>query len=267
MKQIVVGGHSGGAQMTQRYAAVGNVLNTISPVVYYAANADSYLWFNDERPLDTSTCSTYDDWRFGLSNYQYRYAADIIGQGGDAVLARYNSRKIAYARGLNDFGSDSPNCDSTSTGQDRGERLFNFFNAFKPSCPGPGTSCSTFDLVYGIGHDSAGMMASAAGIQRLFIDNFNGDNDTHYDFGYPRIQPGDDPYPDPSQAPGDPDYGVHSGMSFQGCFQDFTSDRILSTEAYTDSDNTVDLCASTCAGKGYKIAGLQYCKLLCAHSE
>lgn len=104
MKQIVVAGHSLGAQTVHRYVAVGNALNTASPVSYYIGNPNSYLWLSIDRPLDTSSCPTYDDWRDGLSNYSASnsYANALFEMGRDAILSRYNGRQVAYGRALRD---------------------------------------------------------------------------------------------------------------------------------------------------------------------
>ncbi|KAK0662016.1 WSC domain-containing protein [Lasiodiplodia hormozganensis] len=102
------------------------------------------------------------------------------------------------------------------------------------------------------------MFASSAGKARLFLDNFDGAGSKAFDFGYPRLQAGDDPYPDPSQssavAPTSP--GTFSGMTYQGCYSDPGS--VLPLKAYSRDDNTIDSCTATCAGQGYKIAGLEY---------
>lgn len=115
LKQIVVAGHSLGAQMTQRYAAVGNILNTQSKVSYWIGNPNSLVWFSLDRPLDATSCPEYDNWRAGFSAYTNPYGANIVTQGREAVLARYNSRQIAYGRGTLDFGDTSTGCEEYST--------------------------------------------------------------------------------------------------------------------------------------------------------
>lgn len=137
LKQIVVAGHSAGAQNVHRYAAVGKVLNTKTPVSYWIANPNSYAWFTPDRPLDTSTCSIYDNWKEGLSNYPNTYANATVANGSDAgraaVMANYNSKALTYVRGLQDLGDDSSDCKPLSQGQNRNERFFYFIKRF----PGP----------------------------------------------------------------------------------------------------------------------------------
>jgi len=67
LQQIVVAGHSAGAQVAQRWAAI-STLATQTPLSTWVANPDSLLWLSTDRPLDTSTCATYDYWKEGLSN-------------------------------------------------------------------------------------------------------------------------------------------------------------------------------------------------------
>ena len=126
------------------------------------------------------------------------YGQSLVSQGRSAILANYNSKQIAYARGTQDNGDDSSTCAPGTTGGNRNERFFNFIKAFPISCPDPrGSNCDTVDLV-NMGHDGGGMFASPAGRARLFTDNFYGNGNRSYDFGYPRQQDGDDPFPDPT---------------------------------------------------------------------
>lgn len=258
IEQIVVAGHSLGGQAVNRYAAVGDELPLRVPISYYVGNPNSYVWFSTSRPLDTSTCPSYDDWRDGFNNYSLdnSYGDALVAQGRPAVLAHYNSRSIAYARGTLDTGDDSTTCAPETTGANRNERFFQFIKAFPVSCD-PAGACSTIDYVVS-GHDAGMMFASTSGQYRLFLDNFSGNGSRHYDIGYPRMQAGDDPYPDPSLATNaTTSPTVYAGnMTYQGCYSD-QSPPSLTYEAYANSNNTVDLCTSTCAAAGYTVAGVE----------
>lgn len=270
MKHIVVGGHSLGAQATNRYAEVGNVLNTVSPVTYYIANPNSYAWLSSDRPLSTAGCPTYDNWREGFNNYtQYpmSYGVNLVNQGRSAVLAQYNTRSKAYARGTQDTGDDSSTCAPYSAGANRNERFFNFIKAFPAVCSAPGTGqCDTIDYV-NTGHDGGAMFSSPAGQARLYIDNFYGSlpGSVAYDFGYPRLQAGDDPFPNPTlnSTVSTGSTKVYAGnMTYAGCWTDSsTSGRSLKVAAYESTSNTIEMCTSTCAQMGYLIAGVCRCVL------
>lgn len=102
-------------------------------------------------------------------------------------------------------------------------------------------------------------MASSAGQARLFLDNFNGTKTMAYDFGYPRIQPKDDPYPNPALETAPVVTFYDGNMTFAGCWTDDGSSHALSYEAYTDSSNsTIELCASTCTDLGFTVAGMEF---------
>lgn len=51
------------------YAAIGNQLNTKSPVTYWVGNPNSYVWLDSNRPLSTTSCPEYDFYRDGYTNF------------------------------------------------------------------------------------------------------------------------------------------------------------------------------------------------------
>jgi hypothetical protein len=259
MQHIVVSGHSLGGQMVQRYTMVGNSLGLSIPISYYVGNPDSFAWFTTDRPISTASCPTFDDWRNGLSGYSENvtYGTDLVAAGRDAVYARYTSRTVAYGRGTLDLGDASSTCGPYTTGANRNERFFNFIKAFPPTCH-TGAMCDTVDYV-NVGHDAGAMFAAPAGLARLFLDNFNGTGKQAYDFGYPRLQAGDDPRPDPSQATTTPKpVQTYAGnMSYAGCYTD-SSSTALTFSAYSNGANTIELCTSTCVNAGYLVAGMEY---------
>lgn len=263
MKQIVIAGHSLGAQTVQRYAAIGTQLSTHSPVSYWVANPNSYVWMSTDRPFATDSCSIYDNYREGFTNftsYPMTYATSLVAQGRSAILANFNSKAVNFARGTKDLGDDSAGCAPATTGSNRNERFFNFIKAFPPSCPSPtGPNCDTVDFV-NAGHDAGAMMASAAGQARLFTDNFYGNGNRSYDFGYPRQQIGDDPYPNPalngtSSSSANTTYA--GNMTYWGCWSDQTP-LTLTNMTYQSDANTIELCTETCAAGGNTIAGVEY---------
>jgi hypothetical protein len=253
MKQIVVAGHSLGAQFVNRYSTVGNSLAITTPVSYWIGNPNSLLWLNASRPYDTSSCATYDDWRDGFSSYDVTYGASVA-RSPTAILSNYNSRSIVFARGLNDFGDDSSDCDPFTTGFNRGDRFYNSIAWFPP------TSKWNVDYVPGVGHDDEDMFLSLPGRTRLFVDNFNGDGSRHLDFG-PRQQLFDSPNPDPANAPASAtNTGTSAGsMVYQGCYNDSTAARTLQYRAgNAGSTNSIETCTIACVNAGYAVAGLEY---------
>lgn len=198
LKQIVVAGHSLGAQAVNRYAQIGNYFPTKSPVTYYIANPNSWTWMDSTRPGDISSCPTYDDWRNGFNNfaeYPMQYGVGLVAKGRAEVHARWMSRSKAFALATQDYDDYSQDCAPSTTGSNHHDRFLNFLKAFPPSCPNPHVGqCDTVDYVES-SHDGAAMLRSPAGQARLFLDNFYGDGARAADFGYPRLQEGDDPNP------------------------------------------------------------------------
>lgn len=265
LKQIVLVGHSAGGQTLQRYAAVGPKLDLRVPVTYWIGNPNSYAWLNEERALSINDCPDFDEYREGFSNYSdypMTYGVDLVNQGRDAIISNYQSKQIAYARAMLDHGDTSTDCRANTTGNDRHERFFFYIQAFPPTCDDPTSSnCDTVDLIQ-VSHDNGQMFKSDAGVARLFTDNFYGNHGRAYDFGYPRAQTGDDPYPDPSAASTPPvrDYSVYSGnMTYQGCWtnQEPITPAALPTMLYDDAVNSREACTTACYNNGYGIAGVQ----------
>jgi len=288
--QIVVAGHSMGAQMVHRYAAVGKTsaqLGITTPVSYWIGDPNSYVWFATDRPLSTSKCAAdiYDNWREGFTRYvpygsahstNMMYNTALVAQGRDALLANYQSRTIAHARAIQDHGDYSDDCAPYTTGQDRNERFFTFIKRFPISCANPaGPGCHTVDIVNSP-HDAPTMFKAAAGQTRLFKDNWNGLGGRHYDFGYPRHASYDDPYPDPywtGQNGGaliNYDPGVYAGNKIsRGCWTDVDpaqSIGALPVLAYTGDQNSRSFCANLCTTQGYPIAGVSWNNCYCGNA-
>lgn len=265
MKQIVIVGHSMGGQTAQRYAVLSTAPQTHSPLTHWVGNPDSFAWLSTDRPLSTTDCPTFDNYRGGYSEfteYPMTYGTSLVAQGRSALLSNYQSKQIAYGRALLDHGDDSDDCSPYSTGEDRNERFFFYIDAFPPSCDDPsGRNCDTVDLI-DVSHDNGQMFGSAAGQARLFTDNFYGNGNKSYDFGYPREQSNDDPYPNPSlvNTPPTTDKKTYAGnFTYQGCWSNQYPEtaQALPTLLYANNSNTRELCTSACVGSGFSIAGIQ----------
>src|ERR1700761_6607426 len=73
LKDVVVAGHSGGAQVVQRYAIASRgeapLTKAHITVRYVVANPSSYAYFPNERPEPAlaASCSGYDNWKYGMA--------------------------------------------------------------------------------------------------------------------------------------------------------------------------------------------------------
>lgn len=221
------------------------------PISFYVANPNSFLWFNTSRPIDPSSCNGYDDWKEGLSKYYPTYGAALAADR-KAVLARWNSRTVTWARALNDSGEAATGCADATTGASRGERFYNALLWWPPS------SSMNVDYIPNVKHNDTAVFASTAGMTRLFFDNFYGNGIRHLDFG-PRQQFGDSPHPDPLNPLPPHISGIGAnGARYAGCWSDAGKSAALPHTAFNSKTNTtVYTCTSACAKVGYPTAGME----------
>jgi hypothetical protein len=279
IRQIVVAGHSMGAQMVHRYAAVGltpTQLGITTPISYWIGDPNSYIWFATDRPLSTGKCAAYDDYREGFTNYDgvNYYNPELVDAGRDAILANYQTRTIAHARATKDMGDYNPTdqCAQYTTGANRNERFFEFAKRFPPTCTNTKVGCNTVDIVVST-HDAPTMFQAPSGLARLFTDSWLGDGARAYDFGYPRETTTDDPYPDPSQS-GQALVGTETtvyagGKTYRGCWSDVDNAQsvgALPVAAYLGTLNSRDYCTNLCTQQGYTIAGVSYENCYCGNA-
>jgi hypothetical protein len=231
------------------------------PMTYWAGDPNSFAWLNSSRPINpTSNCKTYDDWRDGLSNYDVKYGSKLVAKGPAAVEKNFRTRRFVYARGLKDFGNDEDDCPPVSQGANRGTRFYNFLNFFRPEKP------QFVDYFPNVGHDAPTIYNSRAGIQRFYLDNWDGTGDYAPDQG-PRMLDFDNPNPDPDY---DAKWGNYTGArgtidipkpvphavpsvgaySSIGCWTDSGNPRTLTGKTVSGA-NTVEKCATACDGFTY----------------
>lgn len=281
IQQIVVAGHSMGAQLAHHYAMVGKTnkqLDIDTPVSYWVGDPSSYAWPSTSRPLPTGKCPTYDDYREGFANYgsyqadhvsELTYNSGLVKAGRQAILDNYNNKVVNIGRATRDRGDYSEgNCSPYTTGQDRNERAFEFLRAFPPSCTDVANKCHTVDIVVS-GHDAPNMFKAPAGLSRLFYDNWYGKGGRAYDYGYPRWMEGDDPHPDPAHKGEDIIHTDRSsyagGKTYRGCWSDVDKNAqtvgSLPVMAYNGPLNTRTYCSNLCTQRNFAIAGVSdsYC--------
>jgi pimeloyl-ACP methyl ester carboxylesterase len=80
LSSVVIAGHSGGAQVAQRYAVVTRgeapLVERGIAVRYVVANPSSYVYFDKQRPrasgdfaaLDEASCPQFNRWKYGLDD-------------------------------------------------------------------------------------------------------------------------------------------------------------------------------------------------------
>jgi pimeloyl-ACP methyl ester carboxylesterase len=155
-------GHSGGAQVVQRYGLLGDER---AHTRYVVANPSSYAFLGRDRPEPTDGCPGFDCWKYGLSDLP----AYGDGWTREQLAIRYASRHVTYLLGADDTDSAHPALDNTSEARcqgphrrARGEAFYADLKARFPDSP------HQLRVVPGIGHDGFGIFTSAEGIEALF---------------------------------------------------------------------------------------------------
>ena len=171
LQQVVVAGHSGGGQVVQRYAVVGDGGAALEArgvhLRYVVANPSSYLWFTAERPQpDTGSCPDANRWKYGFGGDVPPY----VTQDAAALERRYVQREVVYLLGGADTDPHHPALDVSCAGEAQGAwryvRGLNYFHMLQ-SRDGDRLRHRVL-TVDGVGHDERRMFMSACGMAALF---------------------------------------------------------------------------------------------------
>lgn len=182
VREVVVAGHSAGAQIVHRYAVLNNVDERIRAsgvtLRYVVANPSSYLYFTPVRPVapdytrfapyDTAVCANYDRYRYGVQD-MVPYAR---GADGMALYTRYMGRQVTYMVGSAD---NDPNhrlldksCGAEAEGPTRLMRARAYMRYERLlAAPEEVIRHEAFE-VEGVGHDQSRMFGSQCGARALF---------------------------------------------------------------------------------------------------
>ncbi len=173
LSQVVIAGHSGGGQVVQRYAVVGQAESRLAAagvkVRYVVANPSSYLYFSADRPQPPAAgeCTGFDQWKYGW-NGAPPYATQLSTQ---AYEDRYVQRDVVYLLGALDVDPDHPALDKSCAGETqgpyrlaRGRSYVAYLRQRHPQLAQP------VHEVPGVGHDGDRMLGSVCGLAALFDD-------------------------------------------------------------------------------------------------
>ncbi|KAL9939825.1 hypothetical protein V8E36_001642 [Tilletia maclaganii] len=200
-KRIVFAGHSMGAQLVQRYAALRK--DGQRDMHFAPMNPGSYVYFNHSRINwnDTAKCPAYDDYKLGISQRAGAdavppyAAADISSLGRVGLTTRITDRRVHLLVGANDHGAGDYSCEASAQGKSHRQRGQFYLQSVIQSLPansaalrraggaktlssskGPGEAGVpakwSWDVVPGCSHDEVCMFNSAAGQKRLYLDGF-----------------------------------------------------------------------------------------------
>jgi len=178
LKHVVFVGHSGGAQVVQRYTVVARGVRALAQagvaVSYVVANPSSYAYFDGRRPaanggfapFDAATCPGFDNWKYGM-----RARPPYLDDRSPAQLeAGYAKRRVTYLIGGLDTDPKQAvldrSCPAEAQGSNRlarGQAYFHYLQARHPQ----GLN-QQFHVVPGVGHDGARMLASPCALAATF---------------------------------------------------------------------------------------------------
>ena len=182
LETIVIGGHSAGAQFTNRFAAGSRIPQVLAQqfgiqMSYVVANPSSYIYVDGTRlvPSTTNTwaipktsCTEYNFYKYGMQSRNPYMAAVTDAQ----IISQYSQRRVTYLLGEldNDPNGDGvdTDCPAEIQGLYRLERGLTY-RKYLIHYYGPGIlGLHEAITVPGVGHDSQGMFTSSCGLSRLF---------------------------------------------------------------------------------------------------
>lgn len=171
LHSVVLAGHSGGAQVVQRYAVVGRAEELLKSraitVRYVVANPSSYLYFSQARPYSKDgSCTKFNRWKYG-----WEAAPDYARSKSTANYeVQYAQRNVIYLLGELDTNPQHPALDQSCAAEMQGafrlERGLHYFNYLQQRHPM--MTQQRIVRVPGVAHDGDAMFGSAEGISALF---------------------------------------------------------------------------------------------------
>lgn len=175
--QVVLAGHSGGGQIVQRYAVVGRgevALTKVGVRVRYViANPSSYVYFSEDRPLNTGgfahyagSCTGFNRWKYGVQE-----APSYVGRASFVDMEKgYSRRDVIYLLGTADTDQHAPDLDISCKGEAEGPHRFARGTAYFAymNLRHPVGFLQRLWEVSGVGHDQRKMFHSSCGMEALF---------------------------------------------------------------------------------------------------
>lgn len=173
LREVVIAGHSGGAQVVQRYALTTQADKALQAhgikVRYVIANPSSYAYFTAQRPIptfDPASCPGFNTWKYGLKGLP----AYADGQKPPQLEQAYVKRDITYLLGAKDTDPNHPaldkSCEAEAQGAfrlARGKYYFEYLTQRHPQ----GLNQRLIE-VPGVGHNGDQMFTSPEGQKALF---------------------------------------------------------------------------------------------------
>ncbi|PWN45147.1 hypothetical protein IE81DRAFT_364508 [Ceraceosorus guamensis] len=175
---VVLAGFSMGGQLVQRYAMFRNEADQEDEerIHYWIGAPASFVYLNDSRPETVRRCKDFNEYKYGLEGTLPPY---LDGRPKAEDLGpRYVSRRTNYLVGTRDKIDGDPRCEADAQGRTHLNKTRFWVEDVVPYLPGaPGNGQlpvnSTIDYVSKVSHQDWRVIASDAGVQRLFLDDYS----------------------------------------------------------------------------------------------
>ncbi|MEW6344108.1 MAG: hypothetical protein RXR20_02195 [Paraburkholderia sp.] len=177
LREVVIAGHSGGAQVAHRYAVVGRATALLERqgvrCRYVIANPSSYVYFDNRRPdgnggfspADERACADVDTWKYGI-HQPPRYASSAAF---DTLEQRYVRSDVIYLLGEADCDPQHQALDRSCAAMAQGPHRLARGLAYFAYLGGRHTQLvHRCWQVPGVGHNGQAMFNSAEGMLALF---------------------------------------------------------------------------------------------------
>ncbi|KAL4401450.1 hypothetical protein ACI68E_001090 [Malassezia pachydermatis] len=181
MKKVVISGFSRGGQVAARHLAMNTNMDKVNMVHYLIASPASYMYLDNRRPLPVpENCTTFNEYKYGLDGSlpaYYTRQKDTPEDIRNRVLQWEQFYLVGQSDGLN---SDT-SCEAMTQGKGHVDRMVNWVTKELTSMPNNPTPNKIPDHIYsgqvsGVGHNAFDILTSPAGIQALFVHDYNGEN-------------------------------------------------------------------------------------------
>jgi hypothetical protein len=173
LEQIVIAGHSAGAQFVQKHAAARriNVSDWKGQLQYVVTNAGTYMYLSGERPASTQACKRdYNNYRYGIEQNRVEYFG---GTSPDSLWKKFTEFPVTILLGTEDTEPDGDrSCPAMAQGPNRFERGKHFHRLTAEALPsrvsGAALSKLRLRVIPHVGHDFERMWDSRCGRDLLF---------------------------------------------------------------------------------------------------
>jgi len=181
LKQVVLLGHSAGAQFVNRYAAYKGSNSYSLPIRYIVMAPSSYLYFDKMRSkkgyknkfeIPSVESVKYNKWAFGLEKLYEVHRRNKVD--GSKMIENYKSCEVIYLVGSKD---NDPNDATLSKkygailqGAHRLQRAKTYYRYLQKFYTKEIMKKQHFHIIKGVGHSSKALISSSIAKKYIFLD-------------------------------------------------------------------------------------------------